>query len=86
MSYNNQYCKINLLYLDYFLKSLNIQGYKGIRDKLMHISNDNTEDFTPSVDYNLWHKRLDTQLKDATSQNSIKVPKVGRSTNKKPLL
>ena len=29
----------------------------------------------PSVDYNLWLKRLDTQLNKPTYQNSLKVPK-----------
>ena len=29
---------------------------------------------TPSVDYNLWLKRLDTQLIEQTNQNTIKVP------------
>ena len=32
-------------------------------DKLIYISNDDTQ-FTPSVDYNKWLKRLDTQLND----------------------
>ena len=38
---------------------------------------------TPSVDYNQLLKRLDTQLNEPTNQNSIKVPKVGKLTNKK---
>ena len=40
---------------------------------------------TPSVDYNKWFKRLDTQSNKPTNQNSIKVPKVVRLTNKKTL-
>ena len=30
----------------------------------------------PSVDYNKWLKRLDTQLNELTNQNSIKSPKL----------
>ena len=37
---------------------------------------------TPSVGYNLWLKRWDTQLNELTNQSSINVPK----TNKKTLL
>ena len=39
-----------------------------------------------SVDYNYWLKRLDTQLNESTNQNSLKVPKVEKPTNKKTLL
>ena len=35
----------------------------------------------PSVDYNWWLKPLDTQLNEATNQNSIKVPKVVKPIN-----
>ena len=45
-------------------------------DKLMFIK------ITP-VDYTQWLKRLDTQLNEPTNQNSIKVPKVVKLTNKK---
>ena len=38
---------------------------------------------TPSVDYNEWLKRLDTQLNEPTNLNSIKVLKVFEPTNKK---
>ena len=31
---------------------------------------------TPSVDYNKWLKRLDTQINKPKNQNSIKIPKV----------
>ena len=41
---------------------------------------------TSSVDYNLRLKRLDTQLNEATNQNSRKVPKVIKLTNKNMLL
>ena len=37
---------------------------------------------TPSVDYNQWLKREDTQLKP---QNPLKVPKDDMPTNKKAL-
>ena len=40
---------------------------------------------TPSVYYNYWLNRLETQLNEQTNQNS-KVPKVVKSTNKKTLL
>ena len=39
-----------------------------------------------SEDYNWWLKRLDTQLKEPTNENSIKVSKVVKTTNKKKLL
>ena len=38
-----------------------------------------------SVDYNLWLKCLDTQHNEPPHQNSIKVPKVVKPTNKKTL-
>ena len=41
---------------------------------------------TPSVDYNFWWKRLETQLKKQTNQNLIKGPNVVEPTNKKTLL
>ena len=44
-------------------------------DKLMHIPYDYTKNY-PSVDYNQWLKRLDTQLNQLTNQNLINVPKV----------
>ncbi len=51
-------------------------------DKLMYITNDEYK-ITPSVDYNKWIKRLDTQLNEPTNQNAIKDPKVVKQTNKK---
>ena len=41
---------------------------------------------TSSVDYSLRLKRLDTQLNEAANQNSRKVPKVIKLTNKNMLL
>ena len=41
---------------------------------------------TSSVDYNSRLKRLDTQLNEAANQNSRKVPKVIKLTNKNMLL
>ena len=41
---------------------------------------------TPFVDLKQWLKRLDTQLYESTNQNSMKVPKIDKSTNKKSLL
>ena len=35
----------------------------------------------PSIDYNYWLRSLDTQL----NQNSMKVPKVDKPTNKKKM-
>ena len=56
-------------------------------DKLMYIPNDMIHKITPSVDYNLLLKRLDTLLKkNPTNQYSIKAPKVGKPMNKKTLL
>ena len=43
-------------------------------DKLMYIPND-IHKIIPSVDYNLWLKRLNTELNKPTNQNSIKLPK-----------
>ena len=40
---------------------------------------------TPSVDYNKWLKRMDTQLNEPTNKNSIKVPKVVKPINEKTL-
>ena len=40
---------------------------------------------TPFVDYKNWLKRFNTQLSEPTNQNSIKVPKVAKPTNKKTL-
>ena len=37
---------------------------------------------TPSLDYNYWLNRLETYLNESTNQNSIKVPKVVKPTNK----
>ena len=45
-----------------------------------------THKITPSVDYNYWLKRLDTQFNKPTIQKSLKVPKVVKPTNKKTLL
>ena len=41
---------------------------------------------TPSVDYNQFLKLLDTQLNEPTNQNSMKVLKYVKPTNKKTLL
>ena len=55
-----------------------MQVSKGITaDKLMYMM------ITPSVDFNQWLKRLETN--EPTNQNSIKVPKVVKPTNKKTL-
>ena len=59
----------------------NIQESKGF----IYIPNDKNK-IIPSVDYNLWLKRLDTQLYEPLNQNSTKVPKVIITTNKKTLL
>ena len=40
----------------------------------------------PSVDYNNLFENLNTQLKKETNQNSIKVPKFVKPTNKKTVL
>ena len=44
-------------------------------DKLMYIPNI-LHEIIPSVDYNLWLKRLHTQLNESMNQDLIKVPKV----------
>ena len=54
-------------------------------DKLMHIPNDDNKT-TPSVDYNYWLKRLDTQLNETTNQNLIKVLKVVMPTNEEKVI
>ena len=53
-------------------------------NKSMYIPNDDTENY-PSVDYNCLLKHLKTQLNEPTNQNSIKVHKVVKPTNKKTL-
>ena len=40
----------------------------------------------PSLVCNKWLKRLDIQLNEPTNQNSLKVPKVANSINKKTFL
>ena len=37
----------------------------------------------PFVDYNWWLKRLNTQYNEPTNQNSTKISKVVKPTNKK---
>ena len=44
-------------------------------DKLMYIPNDDAQNF-PSVDYNKWLNRLNTQINKPANKNSVKVPKV----------
>ena len=51
-------------------------------DKLLYIHNDDTQ-ITPSIDYNLFLKRLYTQLNEPTNENLTKVPIVVKPTNKK---
>ena len=56
-------------------------------DKLMYIPTPMTKHkVTPSLDHNKWKKRFDTHLNEPTNQNSRKVPKVVKPTNKKTLL
>ena len=43
--------------------------------------NDEKQNY-PFLDYNKWLKRLDIQLNEITNQNSIKVPKAIKPTNK----
>ena len=44
------------------------------------ITKDDTN-ITPSVDYNKWLKRMDTQLNEPTYKKIREVPKVVKSTN-----
>ena len=60
------------------------QKYKTMADKLMYIPNDDTQKY-PFCRLQ-WLKRLDTQLNKQTNQNSLKVLKVVKTTNKKTLL
>ena len=41
---------------------------------------------TPSIGYDKWFKRFGTQLNESTNQNSIKVHKVVKPTNKEALI
>ena len=61
---------------------------KGIRQWLINLCTSLMliHKITPSVDYNLWLKRLDPQLTEPTNQNSKKIPKVVEPSNKKTLL
>ena len=43
-------------------------------------------EINPSVDYNKWLKRLDTELNEPTNKNSLKAHKVVKLTNRKKLL
>ena len=54
-------------------------------DKFMYINPNGDTQITP-VEFNMWLKCLDTQLNIPTNQNSTKVPKVIKSTNKKKVL
>ena len=77
----------NYIFKQYILiLSTNIRDLrdKTIADKLtstmmIHI-------ITPSVDYNLWLKRLDNKLNEPTNQNLLKVPKVVKPKNNKTSL
>ena len=64
------------------------QESKGIRQLPINLCTSTMiiHKITPSIDYNLWFKRLDTQLNEPTNQNWIKVPKVVKPTKKKTLL
>ena len=53
-------------------------------DNWMYFPND--DKITPSIDYNYLLKSFDTQPLKPTNQNSIKVPKVDKPTNKKTSL
>ena len=50
----------------------------------MYEPNDDKQN-APSVDYSQWLKRFDTQTKEPNNQNSMKVPKDVKITNKKTL-
>ena len=53
-------------------------------DKFMYIPNDDTQNY-PICRLKLVVETLDTQLNEPTNQNTIKVPKVVKPTNKKTL-
>ena len=40
----------------------------------------------PSIDYNQWLKRLDTQYNEPTNQKLLRAPKVVNEVNKKMLI
>ena len=63
------------------------QGSKGIRQWPINWGTSPMwiHKITPSLDYNKWLKRLDTQLYAPTYQKIMKVPKVVKPTNKKTL-
>ena len=54
-------------------------------DEFMYIPNEDTQNYPCSVNNNWWMKCLDTQLNEPTNQNSKKVPKVLKPTNKETL-
>ncbi len=53
--------------------------------KLMYIPNDDKK-ITPFVDNSFQLKLLNTQFNETANQNSIKVPKIVKPTNKKTFL
>ena len=55
-------------------------------NKLMYIPNDDKQNNPFFRIQSHWFKRLDIQINELTNQNSIKVPKVIKPTNKKTLL
>ena len=69
---------------------VSIQGYSiGITQWLIYngcTSPMKIHKIFPFVDYNQQLKHLDTQLNELTNRNSVKVPKVFRSTNKKTIV
>ena len=52
----------------YFILESDINRDKTMDDILMYIPNDDTQN-TPSLDYNWWLKRLETQLNDPINRN-----------------
>ena len=66
----------------------NMQGSKGIRQWPINLCTSPMmiQKINPSVDYNCLLKRLETQPNEPTNQNSIKVPKIFKPTNKRTLI
>ena len=52
----------------YFILEAEINRDKTMDDILMYIPNDDKQN-TPSLDYNWWLKRLETQLNDPINRN-----------------
>ena len=75
-----------LAYKITFYISYICQESKGIRQWSTNLFSSPIQTITTFNYYNYWLKSLETQLNEPNIQNSLKVPKVVKQTNKETLL